>query len=87
MKQYKKVTLYEIREYVGNEYSKQLGSKLRTKQRVNRILRRLKHQKRELVVISWQPIRIPCKPKTQPLYQFETKPWVDIYTFANTIEH
>lgn len=86
MKQDKTVTLYEIREYVGNEYSKQLGSKLRTKQRVNRILKRLKHQKRELIVISWQ-IKIPCEPKTQPLYQFEIKPWVDIYIFANTTNH
>jgi hypothetical protein len=87
MKQYKKVTLYEIREYVGNEYSKQIGSKLRNKQRVNRILKRLKTQKRELIVIPWQTIRVPGKPKTQPLYQFETKPWVDIYIFANTIKH
>jgi len=86
MKQYEKATLYEIREYVCNEYSKRLGSKLRTKQRVNRILRRLKHQKRELVVIPWQ-IKVPCKPKNDPMYQFELKAWVDIYTFANTVKH
>lgn len=87
MKQYKKVTLYEIREYVGNEYSKQIGFKLRTKKRVNRILRRLKHQNRELIVIPWQPIKLPCKPKNDPAYQFQVKTWVDIYTFANTIKH
>ena len=48
------ITKYEIREYVGNEYSKGLGSKLRSKQRVSRILKRLKHQDRKFVVVFWK---------------------------------
>lgn len=83
MSKFKQVTLYEIREYVGNGYSKGLGFKLRSKQQTNRILKRLKPQNREFIVVPWKT-KIPYKPKTEPQYQFEAKQWVDIYTFKDT---
>lgn len=50
----KTITLYEIREYVGNQLSTSVGSKLRSKTRVNRILKRFKHQNREFCVVPWK---------------------------------
>lgn len=69
----KYTTLYEIREYVENRwYSKNLGSKLRNKQRINRILKRLKHQNRDFVVIPWK-INEVIKPKVKSAYQYDDK--------------
>lgn len=42
MKMNKQVTRYEIREFTGNEYSKQLGRRLRTREQATRIVRLLK---------------------------------------------
>jgi len=44
----KQITRYEIREFVGNEYSKQLGRRLRTREQASRIVRLLKQQKRNV---------------------------------------
>lgn len=38
----KQVTRYEVREFVGNAYSKQLGRRLRTREQAGRIVRLLK---------------------------------------------
>lgn len=38
----KQVTRYEIREYIGSEYSKKLGRRLRTREQAGRIVRLLK---------------------------------------------
>ena len=40
--------LYEVREYVGNAYSKQLGRRLRERKDALRIVRMLKNQGREV---------------------------------------
>jgi hypothetical protein len=42
----KQITRYEIREFIGNEYSKQLGRRLRTREQAGRIVRLLKKQGR-----------------------------------------
>ncbi len=42
----KQITRYEVREFVGNEYSKQLGRRLRTREQASRIVRLLKKQGR-----------------------------------------
>jgi hypothetical protein len=44
----KQITRYEVREFVGNEYSKQLGCRLRTREQANRIIRLLKKQGRKV---------------------------------------
>ena len=38
----KQITRYEVREFTGNEYSKQLGRRLRTREQAARIVRILK---------------------------------------------
>ena len=38
----KQVTMYQVREFVGSDYSKQLGFKLRTKQQATKIVKALK---------------------------------------------
>lgn len=38
----KQVTRYEIREFNGNEYSKRLGGRLRTRAEANRVVKILK---------------------------------------------
>lgn len=35
----KQVTRYEVREYIGSEYSKKLGRRLRTREQAGRIVR------------------------------------------------
>ncbi len=42
----KQITRYEVREFTGNEYSKQLGRRLRTREQAGRIVRLLKKQGR-----------------------------------------
>ena len=42
--------LYEIREFVGNNYSKSLGRKLRDRSAAIKIKNRLKKQKREIFI-------------------------------------
>ena len=41
-------TRYEVREFNGNEYSKQLGRRLRTRMEASRIVRILKKQGRSV---------------------------------------
>ena len=77
----KAITLYEIREYVGTNYSKPLGSKLRSKSRVTRLVKRLSKQGRELVIASHKVTKPKTKTTKSSLYQFEVKPWIDWYTF------
>lgn len=40
--------LYQVREFIGADYSKQLGRRLRTRTDALRIVRILKKQKREV---------------------------------------
>lgn len=82
-----KITLYEIREYVGNNYSKALGCKLRSKAQVTRIVERLRKQNREFVVVPYKVSSLKSRQTKTLTHQFEIKPWVDIYTFTNTIKH
>lgn len=44
----KQINLYEIREYKGNEYSKQIGRRLRTYKEAIRIVKILKSTGREV---------------------------------------
>ena len=44
----KQVTLYQVREFVGSEYSKQLGRRLRTKQQASSIVKILKKDGRQV---------------------------------------
>lgn len=44
----KQVTRYQVREYIGNQYSKQLGRRLRTIEQSARIVRILKKAGREV---------------------------------------
>jgi hypothetical protein len=44
----KQITRYEVREYVGSDYSKPLGQKLRGRSASLRIVRRLKKCGREV---------------------------------------
>lgn len=44
----KQVTRYEVREYVGAEYSRQLGRRLRTRSQAMSIVRILKKAGREV---------------------------------------
>lgn len=77
----KTITLYEIREYIGNNYSKPLGSKLRTKSRVTSLVKRLSKQGRHLVVAGYKVAKPTQQAVKSSLYQFEIKPWIDWYTF------
>ena len=46
--------MYEIREFVGNNYSKSLGRKLRDRSAAIKIKNRLKKQKREVFISAIQ---------------------------------
>jgi hypothetical protein len=48
----RKKTLYDVREYVGLEYSKSLGNYFRPYKRAEKIARRLKKQNRDIVLIG-----------------------------------
>lgn len=50
----KQVTYYEVREFVGNAYSKQLGRRLRTKEQAGRIVRLLKNSGREVFMAPFK---------------------------------
>lgn len=82
----KYMILWEIKEYVGNQYSRELGSKLRSKKRVNKIVKRLQRQNRCFVLHPWKISKLSIKPKPQKP-KFEIKQWVDVYTFADTAKH
>jgi hypothetical protein len=43
----KTTTRYEVREFTGNEYSKRLGRRLRTRDEASRIVKILKKQGRQ----------------------------------------
>jgi hypothetical protein len=47
----RKVTLYQIREFVGNGFSKQLGRRLRNRSDAIRIVKALKKEKREVFAV------------------------------------
>ena len=49
--------MYQIREFVGNSYSKLLGRRLRERAAALRIVRMLKKQGREVIAV---PMRIAC---------------------------
>lgn len=51
----KQVTRYEVREYIGNDYSKQIGRRLRTRQDASRIVKILKSSGRSVFAA---PIKI-----------------------------
>lgn len=51
----KLTSLYQVREYVGSEYSRQLGAKLRARSDALRIAKRLKRQGRTVFVA---PIKV-----------------------------
>jgi hypothetical protein len=51
----KQITRYEVREFVGNNYSKQLGCRLRTREQAGRIVRLLKKQGR---MVFSSPLKI-----------------------------
>jgi len=44
----KQVSRYEVREFIGSSYSKQLGRRLRTREQAARIVRILKKAGREV---------------------------------------
>lgn len=44
----KKVSRYEIREFIGQSYSKSLSPKLRTRERATKLVKRLRKQGREV---------------------------------------
>lgn len=44
----KQVTLYQIREYIGDDYSRQLGRRLRTRAEALAIVKLLKKSGREV---------------------------------------
>lgn len=48
----KQITRYQVREFNGNEYSKQLGRRLRTREEAGRIVRLLKKQGRSVFAAS-----------------------------------
>lgn len=48
-------TLYQVREFIGNDYSKQLGCKLRDRSVAQRLVRLLKKQGRNVFA---SPLRI-----------------------------
>lgn len=51
----KTTNLYQVREFTGNEYSKQLGRRLRARTDALRLIRILKKQGREVFI---SPVRI-----------------------------
>ena len=51
----KQVTLYLVREFVGSEYSKQLGRRLRTRSQATTIVKILKKAGREVFA---SPMRV-----------------------------
>ncbi len=53
----KTTNLYQVREFTGNEYSKQLGRRLRTRTDALRIVRLLKKAGREVFA---SPLKIAC---------------------------
>jgi len=70
-----KKTLYEIREYIGSEYSRSLGSYLRPYRRAAKIARRLKKQGRDIVLIG---MKVNLTTEQESRYQFTLRAWVDI---------
>ena len=70
-----KKTLYEIREYVGSEYSKSLGSYLRPYRRAAKIGSRFKKQGRDIVLIG---MKVNLTTEQESRYQFTPRSWVDI---------
>ena len=48
----KQVTRYQVREFVGNDYSKQLGRRLRSREDASRIVKILKKAGREVFKVS-----------------------------------
>jgi hypothetical protein len=70
-----KKTLYDIREYIGLEDSKSLGSYLRPYQRAAKIARRLKKQGRDIVLIG---MKVNLTTEQESRYQFTPRSWVDI---------
>lgn len=50
----KKVTRYEIREFVGLEYSRPLGRKFRTRKTAIAIIKRLKKEGREVFMVPME---------------------------------
>jgi hypothetical protein len=53
----KTTNLYQVREFTGNEYSKQLGRRLRVRADALRIVRLLKKQGREVFA---SPMKVTC---------------------------
>jgi hypothetical protein len=51
----KQTTLYQVREFIGGEYSKALGRRLRTRQQASRIVKILKAEKRSVFLA---PIKV-----------------------------
>jgi len=49
--------LYQVREFIGNAYSKQLGRRLRERPDALRIVRLLKKQGREVFAA---PLKVAC---------------------------
>lgn len=46
------VTLYQIREYIGSNYGKQLGTKLRNRRQAQKLIRYLKKRNRSRTLIA-----------------------------------
>lgn len=44
----KQIAMYQVREFIGNEYSKQLGRRLRNRQDAGRVVKMLKKQGRQV---------------------------------------
>jgi len=63
----RKKTLYDIREYIGSEYSNSLGSYLRPYRRAAKIARRLKKQGRDIVLIG---MKVDLTAEQESRYQF-----------------
>lgn len=70
-----KKTLYEIREYIGSEYSRSLGRYLRPYRRAAKIARRFKKQGRNIVLIG---MKVNLTTEQESQYQFTPRSWVDI---------
>lgn len=51
----KTTNLYQVREFIGNDYSKQLGRRLRVRTDALRLVRLLKKQGREVFA---SPVRV-----------------------------
>lgn len=70
-----KKTLYDIREYVGSEYSRSLGSYLRPYRQAAKIARRLKQRGRDIVLVG---IEVNLTTDQQAQYKFTCNSWIDI---------